>query len=109
MHTVTSVAKRADKRTPRDIAIAQLTRAMEMPDRDLCQINRATGLLPQPHNPCGTNEICDDGSILVCGQPGEWAIHTPGIGARRACTRHAAKNIRDMYWLNRQRLKRMPT
>jgi hypothetical protein len=40
---MTARVRRADKRTPEQVVIQQLTNQMALPDRDLCQMHRKCG------------------------------------------------------------------
>jgi hypothetical protein len=96
--------KRADPRTPKQIAIQRHTHLMTLPDPKLCRHDHRTSHLTGPHQPCGRAILTDTGAITVCDLPGEWGVMIPGIGARRRCTPCAATAIRARHFLTRQRL-----
>lgn len=104
--------KRADKRTPTQIAIARLTNLIDLPDRDLCQTDHRTSALAAPHKPCWQLELVWDkaegGSTVICQQPGQWGYQIPGVGVRRGCDRHAGNACRARLWLARRRLQLNP-
>lgn len=104
--------KRADRRTPTQIAVARLTNLIDMPDQDLCQTDYRTSALPAPYKPCGQVELVWDkakgGSTTVCHEPGRWGYQVAGIGVRRGCDRHAANACRARLWLERRTLQLNP-
>lgn len=97
--------RRADKRTPAQIAIQRLTTLIDLPDRDLCQTDHHTSVLPAPHPRCTRTDIGGAGYPEHCLLPGEWASQQPGINTTRTCTHHAARTIRARLWLQRRRLQ----
>jgi hypothetical protein len=98
--------KRADRRTPEQIAIQRYTHLITLPDTDLCQTDHRTSALPEPHPPCPTVELTEHDGAVACGQPGRWGYHVPGQPARRGCDRHAAAAIRARLYLQRNQLER---
>lgn len=107
--------KRADKRTPTQIAVARLTNLINLPDRDLCQTDHRTSALAAPHKPCGHQELGIDFGMpatavvtVTCQEPGRWGYQVAGVGVRRGCDRHAANACRARLWLARRRLQLNP-
>jgi hypothetical protein len=98
--------RRADKRTPVEISIQRLANLILLPDRDLCQIDHRTSLLPAPHPRCTRLDLIEGGYVQECCLPGEWAPQQPGINTTRSCTYHAARTIRARLWMQRRRLQR---
>lgn len=103
--------RRADKRTPEQIAIQRYNYLLDLPDRELCREDHSTSALPEAsRGACAWTYIAGelDGHVLIveCPLPGEWGLFVRGRGVRRGCTWCVAKAIRARLWLQRQRLIR---
>jgi hypothetical protein len=83
---MTARVRRADKRTPEQVVIQQLTNQMTLPDRDLCQMHRRCGALPPaPEGKwwrCAWTYLSEDGSgrVVECPEPGGVAVDGSGSG-----------------------------
>jgi hypothetical protein len=104
--------RRADRRTPEQVVIQQLTNQLGLPDRDLCQMHRRCGALPPPPVGkvwrCAWAYLAEDGTgrVVECPNPGEWRVAVPVMGARNGCTSCVARAIRAHLFLNRERYRR---
>jgi len=104
--------RRADKRSPRQIAIQQLTNQIDLPDRDLCQSRRNVSVLPAAPDSrfwrCAWAYLAEDGTgrVIPCAAPAEWRAVVPGLGVRNGCTSCVAKAIRAQLFLTRRRYER---
>jgi hypothetical protein len=104
--------RRADRRTPEQVVIQQLTNQLGLPDRDLCQMHRRCGALPPAPDEkfwwCAWAYLAEDGSgrVVECPNRAEWRLTVPGLGCRNGCTSCVAQAIRAHLYLNRERYRR---
>jgi hypothetical protein len=103
--------RRADKRTPEQVVIQQLTNQLTLPDRDLCQMHRRCGGLPGPEGKywrCAWAYLAEDGTgpVVECPHRAEWRLAVPVLGVRNGCTGCVAQAIRAHLFLNRERYRR---
>jgi hypothetical protein len=104
--------RRADRRTPEQVVIQQLTNQLGLPDRDLCQMHRRCDALPPAPDGkvwrCAWAYLAEDGSgrVIDCPNQAGWRLAVPVLGVRNGCTSCVAQAIRAHLFFNRQRYRR---